>query len=273
MREWEIIKSMYSRIKALKFGKDPHTNQKLKEMNDKKEKWEYLGVYHTQYSKKLHEKNVELIKKAEVCKFITKNELKSFKILSNHVKIQTRHAVYVEKLKNEKCHIYKFICKTTEPNYLGQQNIKVETLENGKPHYVSCAESIIQLNKGQFEKDYNKMRDCNYVTKHFDPVSRIKEFEEEIKKAQIKEKILYQEDITPGMWMEDTLYSYISLKIYEEEGSYETEKNIELDNFMKDPETYTKTYIEKNKLNKIIENLNKNKIEEENVMTSKLPEE
>ncbi len=42
---------------------------------------------------------------------------------------------------------------------------------------------------------------------------------------------------------------------------------------MKDPETYTKTYIEKNKLNKIIENLNKNKIEEENVMTSKLPEE
>ena len=251
MREWEIIKSMYSRIKALKSGRDSHSS--LKEMDNKKEKWEYLGVYHTQYSKRLHKKNEKLIQYAEDCNFITKNEAESFKILSNYVKIQTRHAVYVEKLKNEKCYIYKLICKTTEPNYLGQQNIKVETLENGKPHYVSCAESIIQLNKGQFEKDYNKIRDCNYVTNHFDPVSRI-------------------EDITPVIKMEDTLYSYISLKIYEEEGSYETEKNIELDNFMKDPETYTKTYIEKNK---IIENLNKNKIEEENenVMTSKLAEE
>jgi hypothetical protein len=271
MREWEIIKSMYSKIKALK--SDSHNSQKLKEMNNKKEKWEYLGVYHTPYSKKLHERNEELINNAEDCNFITKKEADSFKILSEQFKVKARHAVYVEKLKNEKCYIYKLICKTTKPNYLGQQNIKVETLENGKPHYVSCAESIIQLNRGQFEKDYNKMENCNYVKNHFDPVSRIKEFEEEIKKAQIKEKILYQEDITPAINMEDTLYSYISLKIYEEKGSYETEKNIELDNFMKDSETYTKTYIEKNKLNKIIENLNKNKIEEENVMTSKLPEE
>ena len=250
---------MFSKIKMLKSGDI-----------SKGQKWEYLGVYHTPYSKKVYEENEKLIRFAENCKFITKDEAYIFLKLAEHYKIQAKHAVYVEKLKNEKCYIYKFICKTTKENYLGQRNMEVTTIEGKKPHYVSCSESLIQLNKGQFEKDYDKMENCSYVKKHFDPVSRIVEFEEEVKKAQVEGKILYQEDITSAMCMEDTLYSYISFKIYKEEGSYETVKNLELDKFMKNPETYI---TEKNKL---IENLNKNKLEEENVTikpTSKLPEE
>ena len=65
---------------------------------------------------------------------------------------------------------------------------------------------------------------------------------------------MYQNDLTAAWWMEDTLYSYISLKIYEEEGSYETARNIELDNFMENPEIYTKNYLKKE-----IESKNKSK--------------
>lgn len=230
---------MFSRIKMLKFGD-----------SSKSQNWEYLGVYHTPYSKKVYEENEKLIKFAENCNFITKKEANIFLKIVDHYKIQAKHAVYVEKLKNEKCYIYKLICKTTKENYLGQHNMEVTTIEGKKPHYVSCSESLIQLNKGQFEKDYDKMENCSYVKKHFDPVSRIAEFEEEVKKAQVEGKILYQE-----------------------EGSYETVRNLELDKFMKNPETYI---IEKNEKNKLIENLNKNKLEEENLMikpTLKLPEE
>lgn len=266
---WALVKNMFSRIKMLKSG-EISKNQKLEDLNNKIAKWEYLGVYHTPYSKKVFKENEKLIRFAKDCKFITKDEADSFLNLAKHYKVQARHAVYVEKLKNEKCYIYKLICKTTKENYLGQRNMEVTTIEKEEPHYVSCSESLIQLNKGQFEKDYDKMENCSYVKKHFDPVSRIVEFEEEVKKAQVEGKILYQEDITSAMCMEDTLYSYISFKIYKEEGSYETVKNLELDKFMKNPETYI---TEKNKL---IENLNKNKLEEENVTikpTSKLPEE
>lgn len=270
MREWKLIKNIFSRIKVLKSG-NSSKSQKWKDINEKK--WEYLGVYHTLYSKKVYEENKKLIRFAENCNFITENEADSFLKLAEYYKVQARHAVYVEKFKNEKCYIYKFICKTTKENYLGQCNMEVTTIEKKEPHYVSCSELLIQLNEGQFEKDYNKMENCYYLKKHFDPVSRILEFEEEVKKAQAEGKILYQEDITSAMWMEDTLYSYISLKIYKEEGSYETVRNLELDKFMKNPETYI---TQKNKLNKVIGDLNKNELEEENVTvtpTSKLMEE
>lgn len=236
-------------------------------------------MYHTPYSKKIHEENVRLINYAVDCNLITIKEAKSFKHLSHHFKIQARHAVYVEKLQDEKCYIYKFICKTTKQDYLGQHNMEVKVntleLEGKKPHYVSCSESLMQLNKDQFEKNYYKMEDCYYIQDHFDPLSRILEFENETKKAQAEGKILYQEDITSAMCMEDTLYSYVSFKIYEEEGSYETKRNLELDNFMKNPKIYTENYLLNKKLNQPLENLNKNKVEEEDILEilSKLPEE
>lgn len=272
MGEWEFIKNMFSKIKVLN---PVDVNQKLKDIHTKINKWESLGVYHTPYSKKIHEENIKLINYALDCNLITIKEAKGFKHLSHHFKIQARHAVYVEKLQNENCHIYKLTCKTTKQDYLGQRNMEVNTLEGKKQHYVSCLESLIQLNKGQFEKIYYKMEDCNYILDHFDPVSRILEFENETKKEQAEGKILYQEDITSAMCMEDTIYSYISLKIYEEEGSYETKKNLELDNFIKNPQKYTENYLVNKKSNQILENLNKNKVAEEDIseIFSKLPEE
>ena len=115
----------------------------------KKKNWEYKGVYHAPYSKNVYKKNKELIKLAESCKFITKDETKSFIEVSEVLKKQARHVVYVEKLQNED--IYKLICKTTEKKHLNKCNMEVKTITTEgkmKPHYVGCEESIIPIKQG-----------------------------------------------------------------------------------------------------------------------------
>ena len=260
---------MFNKIKVLNSNFNSKPSNVNQNVNNEKKNWEYKGVYHTKYSKDIHEKNEKLIEFAKLCKFITYDETKSFIKVSAVLKKQARHAAYVEKLQNED--IYKLICKTTEKKHLNKCNmeVKIITAEGElEPHYVTCEESIIQLNNEQFEENYKKIEECDYIKSLFNPLSRIEEFENAVKKAKAEGNILYQNDLTAAWWMEDTLYSYISLKIYEEEGSYETARNVELDNFMENPEIYTENYLKKE-----IENLNKNKEGEEIKIGVKLPEE
>ena len=263
------IKKVFNKIKVLNSNFNSKPGNVNQNVNNDKKNWEYKGVYHAPYSKDVYDKNEKLIKFAKSCKFITNDETKSFMKVSEVLKKQAKHAVYVEKLQDED--IYKFICKTTEKKHLNKCNMEIKTITTEgrvKPYYVGCEESIIQLNKEQFEKNYKKIKECDYIKSLFNPLSRIEEFENAVKKAKAEGNILYQNDLTAAMWMEDTLYSYISLKIYEEEGSYETARNVELDNFMENPEIYTKNYLKKE-----IESKNKNEENEEVKIGVKLPEE
>ena len=76
--------------------------------------------------------------------------------------------------------MYKLICKITKRKHLNKCNMEVKIITTERElesHYVTCEESIIQLNKEQFEKNYKKIEGCYYVKKHFNPLSRIEEFE------------------------------------------------------------------------------------------------
>ena len=130
-----------------------------------------------------------------MCKFITNDETKSFIKVSAVLKKQARHAAYVEKLQNED--IYKLICKTTEKKHLNKCNMEVKTITTEgelEPHYVTCEESIIQLNKEQFEENYTKIKECDYIESLFNPLSRIEEFENAVKKAKVESKNKNEED-------------------------------------------------------------------------------
>ena len=137
----------------------------IKTVKKSNNNWEYLGIYHNPYSKKQAAINLKLIDYAKKCNFLTNLEANKFEVYIQSLKVQTRHAAYIEKFKN--LDVYRLTYKTTDPFYLTNSNFKIKTLANEPVHYVSSTQTILQLKKDQFQEFYKLIEDCVYVNEIF----------------------------------------------------------------------------------------------------------